>query len=724
MNKTDKGGTRDAPVTAAYEQHGVANVSRSSSGEWIGDCPWCASRADSGSKGKQKFCIKSDGELWKCLTCGVSGNAQQFLARSIAHSQKRAGPKALEALGAARGGLRPETLKAWGIGVCNGGYVYPQWQPGANGDAIVSDVRRYKVGGRPMATTGGKAGLMTTHGDRVGDDTTGGTVWLCEGEWDGMAWQQALTDAGIDERVFAVPGASALPQKCLAWLSGKDVVLLYDNDSPGQDGARRAWKKLEGFARSMRRLEWKPGLPDGYDVRDLWKENGCDGKKVVAAIRRALVDVPIAEVTGDPDEVVGAAKGRAAAKAPTMTATARDKIDPDGKGITPAEAIKCYRKWLELDDPEMLDVVFGAVLANRMDVDPLWLFVVGPPGSGKSEMLMSLSDCPMVQCSTGITPHSLISGMNTGGGDPSLLPKLMGRTWVVKDFTTVLSMNQTARDEIFSVLRDAYDGKIEKVFGNGLVRKYEGRFGVVAGVTAKIDGVSAQNVVLGERFIRWRLKPKGRVLVGAKVVMRALDNLCDETRMRDELRKTARRILDRKVSREQYPDIPRWFKSRVVELAQWVASMRGVVERDRFSGSTGIISSKPSTEVATRLAKQFCTLGLGIGVYRGLAELDEAVYSAVASVGRDTCPDRAEEIIRVLYVMGGKGSTRDVAEESRFPYDTARWVLQDLDLLGVVRKERGSDGVYILTEAVQGILDRLKLYSHDKAWRRADPDAE
>jgi hypothetical protein len=200
--------------------------------------------------------------------------------------------------------------------------------------------------------------------------------------------------------------------------------------------------------------------------------------------------------------------------------------------------------------------------------------------------------------------------------------------------------------------------------------------------------------------------------------MRALDNLTGETEMREDLRKAARRVLDRAVERKHYPKIPLWFKQRVIELAQWVSSMRGVVERDRFVGSSSVISSKPSAELGTRLAKQFCTLGMGIGVYRKVEELDEEIYAIIAAVGRDTCPDRAEEVVRSLYAMGGEGQVRAISDDTRFPGDTVRWVLQDLDLLGLVRRRKGVEGVYALADSTASILKRLKLYDADKAWRK------
>jgi hypothetical protein len=440
-----------------------------------------------------------------------------------------------------------------------------------------------------------------------------------------------------------------------------------------------------------------------------------DGKKMVTRVRELLTA----------DAYKSAGNGATSDAVVSLGAEAPDEIDTNGKGLSPKDTLEAYRKWLKISQTDMLDVVFGSIFANRMDVDPLWIFLVGPPGCGKSELLMSLSSAPLIHCSTGLTNHTLISGMNIGGKDPSLIPKLLGKVWVVKDFTTVLGLNQLARDEIFSVLRDAYDGRVEKPYGNLLTpRKYEGRFGIVAGVTNKIDSVTAQNAVLGERFIRWRTRHRGKVLVAGDVMMQALDNLTEESHMRDDLRQIARQVLNRPITRDQYPKIPLWFKQRIIELAQWVAVMRGVVERERWSGSTGVISSKPTAEVGTRLAKQFCTLGMGVGVYRGVKELDESIYQVVATVGRDTCPDRAEEIIRNLYAMGGEASSKDIAAATHFPYDTARWVLQDLDLLGVVRKRKGRDGAYALTDSVATILKRLKLYDHDRAWRWAEAKEE
>jgi len=710
-------------VIAPYAANGVTNIERMSNGEFSGECPFCLAQGQR-KPGHKTFFIRADGVLWSCKKCTEQGNTSKFMLDIFRMLAKVTLVKDLRNLSANRGGLSIRTLKTWGVGWNGRKFIYPAWKGTQIDESsskirlTVSDLRHYKIGSRAMACAGGKAGLIMPTKAGEADFRNTKTIYVCEGEWDGMAWWEALRDEDFHDDVVAVPGAGTFPLTCLPLFQNKDVVLLYDNDPPGQLGMEKVWHKLTGTASSLRRIKWPAEYKDheGFDVRDLWMENVAAGTSTVSRVMEMLTsDKPGSAKSSSKENGAGGA----VVIDPDAVQNEMDKIDPDGKWVDPAFVLSEYQKWLRLDQPDALDVIFGTVFANRMDVDPLWMFFVGPPGCGKSELLMSLSSAPMIHCSTGVTNHSLISGMNFGKQDPSLLPKLMNRTWIVKDFTTVLSMPQIARDEVFSILRDAYDGKIEKPFGNMVVRKYEGRFGIIAGVTNKIDSATTENVVLGERFIRYRVKQRGKVLHGKDIIMQALNNITGETQMRSDLLAIARNVLNREIRREHYPEIPKWFKERIIELAQFVAVMRGVIERERWTGSTGVIASKPSSEVATRLAKQFCTLGLGIGVYRGVKELDEDIYRILAQVGCDTCPDRAESIIKELYILGGQATAKSIAEATRFPYDTVRWVLQDLHLLGVVGKDRNLEGAYNIAKPVMNVLQRMRIYDTDRTWAKS-----
>src|SRR4030095_14598080 len=45
---------------------------------------------------------------------------------------------------------------------------------------------------------------------------------------------------------------------------------------------------------------------------------------------------------------------------------------------------------------DAVDIALAVIIANRMTTDPLWVFLVAPPSSGKTEIINSLQDVPDV----------------------------------------------------------------------------------------------------------------------------------------------------------------------------------------------------------------------------------------------------------------------------------------------------------------------------------------
>ena len=72
--------------------------------------------------------------------------------------------------------------------------------------------------------------------------------------------------------------------------------------------------------------------------------------------------------------------------------------------------IRVCRKFLILRSTSYIDIIFGAVFANRLDSDPVWIYIVGPPGSGKSEVLRACNDHPTIHTEGKMTKNRLVSG--------------------------------------------------------------------------------------------------------------------------------------------------------------------------------------------------------------------------------------------------------------------------------------------------------------------------
>lgn len=670
---------------AGFIQHGVEFTNRGDD-QSQGVCPFC---------GKDRFFVNPETLLWDCKVCIINGNFAAFLGRRQQQYVAEFKGTVVSELSENRG-IKPQTFVAWGVGwsaVANR-YMIPM---NGNQKRIIKDIHRYELGEKAYSTSNADVQLFAP--TKLNKSKR---VWICEGEWDGMALWECFKTLGVTDDVLAVSGAGAFPKDLVSLLSDCDVCLLGDNDAvnpssgkrAGYAGVGRTSALLSGIASSVRYLHWPGESPaykspeDGYDIRDKYRDEKFQAKALVEFLETNLKEEP---------------------PSPTETKVARTVKVIKLKDITREDVITEYRKWLHLKDPEVLDIVFGSVYANRINVDPLWIFFISPPGGGKTELLMSLATADKMASTTSLTPHALISGANFGGGDPSLVPKLNGKTLIIKDFTTILSLNQTARDEIFGILRDVYDGKTEKYFGNGVHRNYKSRFGILAGVTPAIEGFASSNSVLGERFIKYKIKQPGSINVGDDAIRRALGSMCEETTMRTSLQTIAKRVLGRKVEDREVPRPNAEAVDHLLALSKFVAALRGVVSKDKYTREVMFL---PCSEIGTRLSKQLCALAMGISVYKRDTVITTETLQTITRIAIDTAPDRVEKIIRHIFQNGNQPVlVTQISEWTSLPTATIQSVLDDMLLLKIVKKEQLlRSSLYRLNYSVVGLIHKAKIY--------------
>src|SRR4051794_5794590 len=67
-----------------------------------------------------------------------------------------------------------------------------------------------------------------------------------------------------------------------------------------------------------------------------------------------------------------------------------------------------FERWLLLPDPTPIYAALGAVAANYLPGDPVWLGLVGPPSSAKTEILNSTLKLPHIVPAATMTPAALL----------------------------------------------------------------------------------------------------------------------------------------------------------------------------------------------------------------------------------------------------------------------------------------------------------------------------
>lgn len=316
------------------------------------------------------------------------------------------------------------------------------------------------------------------------------------------------------------------------------------------------------------------------------------------------------------------------------------------------------KKWLYLEptDIAFIDVALAALLDREIPGDPVWLYLIAPPGGVKSELLRAFRVYNRAYTLDTLTTSTFVSGLSekdkeTGERVPvaGILRDLDGRTVIVKDFTTILNSSEETKTEIYGQLRSIYDGYFEKAFGT-MRRKVsvEAVIGLLVGVTPVIDKYTRMQSSLGERFLKIRNNPDR-----LKAATRALENGGKERQMRAELARATETFLQ-SLDFTVIPEISSEYREDILKMAMYVGYMRANVWETYENGRV-VDMELMGSEVPTRLAKQFKHLARLLAIVRGRKYVSEEDMKTLGRVARDTAETKKQAIIAHYKEWGGRG---------------------------------------------------------------------
>jgi hypothetical protein len=691
-----------------FEAHGVQFEGFTDT-QAYGVCPFTGK--------SKKFYVNRQTGLWDSKVAGKSGDAFHFLTEMTKVYASQITPKLMRALADDRK-LPVDAFQGWDIGWTGREYTIPA----IGSDGVVTDIRFYTPGRRMRSTVGAKTNMMGAY--RLLADKSG-MVFVCEGEWDTIAWAWALRVAERAGAVVGVPGASTFKPEWAALMRNRRVFAMYDHDTAGREGLQKCAERCANTAMSVSGLTWPEGTADGWDVRDEIAGNAGNVLRVRATVKSLLgrfTPVVLHKGMKNKAEPPPAKKADPAGEVNTHAADPllRKSKWKHGPSIGDVETV--FRKWLFLENTDALRVMLACIVSQNIDGSPIWVFLVAPPGGSKTEHLNSLSWVDNIFMTSSLTPHSLISGANfKSNEDPSLIPQLDGKVLVIKDFTAIIGMRDADKEEIFAILRDAYDGHCGKVFGNGIQRKYQSRFTILGAVTPKIYDLGSNHASLGERFLKFTLGDNLNHVAEKDIIRRAITNINRETTMRDEMADVVNAFLTKTVNAKVIPTIDDNVMELIVNLSQFGARMRGTVSRDPYRND--VMTSKPSAEVGSRLGVQMAKLGQSLAIVAGRLSVSMEDYRLIKKTMLDTVPQRLEDMVRLMLRVCPTEqnwvSIRELEALTRYPSATVNRLLQDLVVLDVVRRETGTGRPrYTLSAYIRGLITAAQLYTTPEELKR------
>jgi len=342
---------------------------------------------------------------------------------------------------------------------------------------------------------------------------------------------------------------------------------------------------------------------------------------------------------------------------------------------------------------DVMAVTFATHIAVALDGDPLWVYVVGSPSSGKSTV------CDLL-CSDEIhtTPMDSLTGIVSGDRNGKhLVPLMQGKCVIVKDGTLLLESNPLQLANVFGELRSIFDGSLVKHFRNGVSAEFNNiSFGMVIGITERV--YSLNMAALGERFLHCRLETTRDVEKSRNA--RAVQSIFEHTsktnfegndtgdsRSFPKQRAYTAGFLSHLHTRIRSEDIlrPKYTEDDVTliqSLSDMIACSRAQAPRSKEFGTSELLyDARP--EASTRVVKQLSRLALCLCYVLGVDSITQRIRVLLTKVALDTAFSRQHNIIRTVALSQGGLTKTAISFQTTIPLETISRRIDDLISLGI-----------------------------------------
>lgn len=378
--------------------------------------------------------------------------------------------------------------------------------------------------------------------------------------------------------------------------------------------------------------------------------------------------------------------------------------------ITLKEVDEAIRDVYLIKDPHVIKMFMALPITHRLPMDPVWCFLIAPPGGGKTELIKSLTGLNNVHPVTTLTSHTLISGQKKVGQETSLLLKISNGIITIEDFTTLMSENQDERRIIMGQLRSIYGGRYDKSFGTGDNITWEGKITIVAGTTYAVHSFRELYASMGERFLMYSIEQPDR----KEAAKRTMENHAQGIdAMRNRIANVVQAYHNSFEIPDKMPEVPRKLQDELLDLAELATRARSAVEREMHSQQKEILEAYPP-EMPTRFAAQLQTVAIALMLmnkHEGKkAELTEDDMTIIYKLGLDSI-NRSRRQALIQLAQYEIVETAGLAMKMNFPTGTTRRWLEDLNALGIIDRAKGSGSKsdrWILKENYREIIQRFE----------------
>ncbi len=337
---------------------------------------------------------------------------------------------------------------------------------------------------------------------------------------------------------------------------------------------------------------------------------------------------------------------------------------------------------------DCLALCMATHIAVVLDGDPIWMYLVGAPSSGKSTICDLLSSDELhTRALSKFT--GLVSGSRQG---THLIPLLQGKCVVIKDGTLLLESTPQQLANVYGELRDIFDGSLNAEYRNGVSASFQNiSFGMIIGITERIYSLNMS--ALGERFIHCRLETSRDVeMKRNRSAIRGIFERSSRTNYEGNETGDSRSFPKQRaytagflshmhtvirtgdLLRPEYTDED---EALIQACGDVIACSRAQAPRSKEHGSNELLYDA-LPEASTRVCKQLSRLAYCLCYIFGVNHITPEIRRLIVKVALDTSYSRQHRIIRHV-ALSQKGLGRQsIAALSGIPLETISRRIDDL----------------------------------------------
>lgn len=349
--------------------------------------------------------------------------------------------------------------------------------------------------------------------------------------------------------------------------------------------------------------------------------------------------------------------------------------------------------------PDMMAIrIILICIAAQFDPqsEPIWMFLNGPSGSGKTALgINPMMGLPNVISIDSLTSHTLISGY-IGNDNAGLLKRHPHGTYLIPDFTTILSLREDSRREIASQLRRVFDGKLDRENGALTGAGWEGKITIIAAVTPVIERYWGFLRDMGDRFlqVRW---PRHH---GPAVANKYRKHQGREKFIKDGLRNRVEDFFTNpRMIFANIPDVSDSQGDQLAALSEITCYLRAQVNRE--SSGNREIRDVPQIEQTGRVGKGLPALVRYSAVISRRDHITEDDMAIAKRVAIDCMPHTRALIMSHMSATEATDA-KDIITKTGINESTLIWNMAELEALGVIKIASSSYGTnYEMTSHIK-----------------------